>query len=116
MAASQTTALQNCAPISSCHALAETMDAHTAADLRLIRTFRHSSFLTLKIIASYCVPSLRGGRFSQRSNLHRLTGDCFGKNALAMTKQSLRPAGYYTVRIPIRSIRELHHGKCYHEE
>jgi hypothetical protein len=52
MAAAQTTALQNSASISSRHALAKTMHAHAAADLRLIGTFHHFSFLTLKITAS----------------------------------------------------------------
>jgi hypothetical protein len=51
MAAPQTTAFQDGAPIGGRHALTETMHAHTATDFRLIRTFRHSSFLTLKIIA-----------------------------------------------------------------
>jgi hypothetical protein len=47
----QTTALEHGASIGGCHALAEAMHAHTAADLRLVRTFYHFSFLTLKIIA-----------------------------------------------------------------
>jgi hypothetical protein len=51
LAAAQTAALENRAPISRGHALAEPMHAHTAADLRLIRTFYHFSFLTLKITA-----------------------------------------------------------------
>jgi hypothetical protein len=51
VAATQTAALEHGAPISSRHALAESMHAHAAADLRLVRTFRHSSFLALKIIA-----------------------------------------------------------------
>jgi hypothetical protein len=51
MAAAQTTALQNGAAISCRHTLAETMHAHAAADLWLVRTFNHFSFLTLKIIA-----------------------------------------------------------------
>jgi hypothetical protein len=51
MAAAQTTAFENGAAVRSRHALAKSMNAHTAADLRLVRTFGHSSFLTLKIIA-----------------------------------------------------------------
>jgi hypothetical protein len=51
MAAAQTSAFQDGAPVSRRHALAKTMDAHTAANLRLIRTFGHSSFLALKITA-----------------------------------------------------------------
>jgi len=49
-ATAQAAALQDCAPIGRRHAAAEAMHAHTAADFRLIRTFRHSSFLTLKIV------------------------------------------------------------------
>jgi hypothetical protein len=52
MAAAQASAFQNSAPISRRHAFAKTMHAHTAADLRLVRTFHHFSFLTLKITAS----------------------------------------------------------------
>jgi hypothetical protein len=52
MAAAQTSAFQDSTPISSRHALAKTMHAHAAADLRLIRTFHHFSFLALKITAS----------------------------------------------------------------
>jgi hypothetical protein len=58
MAAAQTAALKNCAPIRSRHALSKSMDAHAAANLGLIRTFGHSSFLTLKIIA--VLPYLAG--------------------------------------------------------
>jgi hypothetical protein len=50
LATAQAAAFQNCAPISCRHAAAESMYAHTAADFGLIRTFRHSSFLTLKIL------------------------------------------------------------------
>jgi hypothetical protein len=48
MAAAQTSALQDSPPISSRHAFAKSMNAHTAANFRLIRTFGHSSFLALK--------------------------------------------------------------------
>ena len=51
MTATQTTALENSASIGRRHALAEAVYTHTASDLRLIRTFYHFSFLTLKIIA-----------------------------------------------------------------
>ncbi len=51
VAAAQTTALKDSAPISGSHTLAKAVYTHTAADLRLIRTFYHFSFLTLKIIA-----------------------------------------------------------------
>ena len=56
LAAAQAPALEHLAPIGRGHALAETMHAHTAADLRLVRTFHHFSFLTLKIItvSSFC--------------------------------------------------------------
>jgi hypothetical protein len=50
IATAQAAALENCAPVSCRHALAESVDAHTAADFRLIRTFYHSSFLTLKML------------------------------------------------------------------
>jgi hypothetical protein len=50
LATTQAAALQDCAPISCRHALAESMHAHAAADFRLVRTFWHSSFLTLKIL------------------------------------------------------------------
>jgi hypothetical protein len=50
LATAQAAALENRAPVSRCHAVAETMNSHTAADFGLIRTFRHSSFLTLKIL------------------------------------------------------------------
>jgi hypothetical protein len=50
LATAQASALEHRAPISRRHTTAEAMDTHTAADFRLIRTFRHSSFLTLK----YC--------------------------------------------------------------
>jgi hypothetical protein len=50
LATAQAAALENRAPISRRHAIAESMDAHTAADFRLIRTFYHSSFLTLKML------------------------------------------------------------------
>jgi hypothetical protein len=49
-ATAQAAAFQNRAPIGCRHALAESMHAHTAADFRLVRTFWHSSFLTLKIL------------------------------------------------------------------
>jgi hypothetical protein len=49
-ATAQATALENRAPISRGHSLAESMNSHTAADFRLIRTFHHSSFLTLKML------------------------------------------------------------------
>jgi hypothetical protein len=52
MAAAQSASFQNGAPVSRRHALAKAMDTHTTADLRLIRTFGHSSFLALKITAS----------------------------------------------------------------
>jgi hypothetical protein len=52
MATTQTTPFEDSAPISRRHALAKSMDAHTAANLRLVRTFGHSSFLALKITAS----------------------------------------------------------------
>jgi hypothetical protein len=51
MAAAQATTLKHSAPVRSRHALAKPMHAHAAADLRLVRTFYHFSFLTLKIIA-----------------------------------------------------------------
>jgi hypothetical protein len=47
-ATAQSAALQDGAPVGCRHALAESVHAHTAADFRLVRTFRHSSFLTLK--------------------------------------------------------------------
>jgi hypothetical protein len=50
LATAQAAALENRAPVSRRHAAAKPMNSHTAADFRLIRTFRHSSFLTLK----YC--------------------------------------------------------------
>jgi hypothetical protein len=50
LATAQAAALQDCATIGCRHAFAESMHAHTAADFRLVRTFRHSSFLTLKIL------------------------------------------------------------------
>jgi hypothetical protein len=50
LATAQAAALEDCAPIGRCHAVAESMHAHAAADFRLVRTFRHSSFLTLKIL------------------------------------------------------------------
>ena len=53
MAAAQSAALENSAPISRSHALAESMHAHAAADLRLIRSFWHSSFLALKNNSSF---------------------------------------------------------------
>jgi hypothetical protein len=57
VAAAQTTALKNSAPIGGSHALTKAVHTHTAADLRLIRTFYHFSFLTLKIIAGIrCLP------------------------------------------------------------
>jgi hypothetical protein len=49
-ATAQAAALQDCAPIGCRHAAAESVHAHTTADFRLVRTFRHSSFLTLKIL------------------------------------------------------------------
>jgi hypothetical protein len=58
LAAAQATAFENSAPISRGHALAETMHAHAAADFRLIRTFRHSSFLTLKILLVVLISKL----------------------------------------------------------
>jgi hypothetical protein len=50
LATAQAAALQDGAPIGCCHAAAESVHAHTAADFRLVRTFRHSSFLALKIL------------------------------------------------------------------
>jgi hypothetical protein len=50
LATAQAAALEDCAPIGCRHAVAESMHAHAAADFRLVRTFRHSSFLTLKIL------------------------------------------------------------------
>ena len=70
MAAPQAPALEHGAAICRGHALAKAMYAHAAANLRLIRTFGHSSFLISKIMAT--------GLF--------------------------RPAGHYTVGLPIRSI------------
>jgi hypothetical protein len=58
LAAAQAAALKNSAPISRRHALAETMYAHAAADFWLIRTFRHSSFLTLKILLFVLISKL----------------------------------------------------------
>lgn len=55
MTPAQTSALKNRAPISRSHAFTETVHAHAATDLRLIRTFCHSSFLTSKIIAVRCL-------------------------------------------------------------
>jgi hypothetical protein len=52
MSTAQAAAFEHGTPIRSGHALAETMHTHTAADFRLIRTFRHSSFLVSKIIAN----------------------------------------------------------------
>jgi len=48
LAAPQSSALQHRAPIGCRHALAKAMHAHAAADLRLIRTFGHSTFLISK--------------------------------------------------------------------
>jgi hypothetical protein len=70
VAAPQSAALEYCAPIGRSHALAKAMHTHAAANLRLIRSFRHLSFLVSKIMAT--------GPF--------------------------RPAGHYTVGLPIRSI------------
>jgi hypothetical protein len=50
LATAQAAALQDGTPIGCRHALAESVHAHTAADFRLVRTFRHSSFLTLEIL------------------------------------------------------------------
>jgi hypothetical protein len=50
LATAQAAALKNRATIRRCHAAAESVYTDTAADFRLIRTFRHSSFLTLKIL------------------------------------------------------------------
>jgi hypothetical protein len=50
LATAQAAALQDGATIGCRHALAESMHAHSAADFRLVRTFWHSSFLTLKIL------------------------------------------------------------------
>ena len=54
IATTQAAAFEYSAPISRGHALAESMHAQAAADLRLIRTFYHSSFLTLKILRRVC--------------------------------------------------------------
>jgi hypothetical protein len=58
LAATQAATLENCAPISRGHALPETMHAHATADFWLIRTFRHSSFLTLKILLLVLISKL----------------------------------------------------------
>ena len=59
-APSQASPLKHLATICTCHALAKTMHAHAAADLRLVRTFNHFSFLTLKIIALGSVSNMSG--------------------------------------------------------
>jgi hypothetical protein len=59
--ASQAAAFENSAPISRGHALAESMHAHSAADLWLVRTFYHFSFLTLKIIAVFRILPFKTG-------------------------------------------------------
>jgi hypothetical protein len=51
-ATTQAAALEHRAPICRSHALAKAVHAHAAADLRLIRTFGHSSFLVSKIMAA----------------------------------------------------------------
>ena len=56
LATAQAATLKDGAPVSRRHALAETMYAHAAADFWLIRTFRHSSFLTLKILLFVLIP------------------------------------------------------------
>jgi hypothetical protein len=50
LSTAESAAFQDRAPIGCRHALAESVHAHAAADFRLVRTFRHSSFLTLKIL------------------------------------------------------------------
>jgi hypothetical protein len=53
MAAAQTAALENGASVCCGHSLAEAVHAHATANFRLISTFRHCSFLTLKILLLY---------------------------------------------------------------
>jgi hypothetical protein len=76
MAAAQATTLEHGASVSRGHALAETMHAHTTADLRLIRSLWHTSFLVSKIIT----------------------------NSMSMHLQD--KARNYTVRASIRSIQD----------
>jgi hypothetical protein len=57
MTTPQTAALENSASISRGHALSETMHAHAAADLRLIRTFCHYLVPRFKN-ASVLIPKL----------------------------------------------------------
>ena len=51
----QAAAFEHLSSVSSGHALAETMYTHTAADLGLVRSFRHKLSSQKKIIA---IPSL----------------------------------------------------------
>jgi hypothetical protein len=51
IATSQAAALKHIAPVCGCHAFAEAMYAHAAADFGLIRSFRHILSFYKKIIA-----------------------------------------------------------------
>jgi hypothetical protein len=90
MTTAQTTALENSAPICSRHALAKPVDAHAAADLRLIRTFGHSSFLTLKIIAQTSVGRVFNPPILQIVTLSR-EGGIFDKLQVFQDRQVIIP-------------------------
>ena len=48
VAATQSASFEHSAAVSCGHALAESVYAHAAADLRLVRTFGHASYLVSK--------------------------------------------------------------------
>ena len=89
--AAQTAALKNSAPIGRCHSLAEAVHTHTATDLRLIRTFYHFSFLTLKIIAI-----LRFVPFNTGTTLYRKGFDSVNlDSAMRIGVKSIQLLGFF---------------------
>ena len=49
VAALEAAALEHIAPVGGCHACAETVHTHTAADLGLVRSLGHSTFFLLLV-------------------------------------------------------------------
>ena len=91
-AAAQAAALQNRASVSRCHALAKTVHTHTAANLGLIRSFWHSSFLTLNTLLLINIQN-KVWVFTQ----------CYFFTIFLPAFISIQ-ARHYTVRLSIRSI------------